>query len=329
MEFTSQGLKQSKPLTMQNIRKIVSDADIIHQFTGVYPRSGILVLSPLRQDSTPTVSFFQRGGKMCYKDFATGEFGDAFDMVSGMYGVSITESLHIINQKMNLGLGEGGKVIAERVEKYARQYKKPEKVKIQVEIKSYTNTELEYWKQFGISEKILKMNNVYSVDRVFMNRRLVAISKASDPIFCYHFPVSDNVKIYRPLNKQFKWFGNVTRDDIYGAKYFQEGRTLIITSSGKDAMTLQELGYMAVAPQGEGNSFSGDLVEMIKLSNKGFLFYDNDKAGKTNSKDKAIDFQLGEIFLPDDCGAKDPSDFVKLFGQEALKTYVNGSIKGT
>jgi DNA primase len=263
--------------------------------------------------------------KTKWKDFATGEIGDVFDMLMKMFNTDMYGALCVINDRMKLGLGYGRKAVVSEVEKMQRVYAKKAKVLIQIEPKEYSDFELEYWAQFGITKETLAFNNVYSCDRVFMNRRLVNVSRPNDPTFAYHFPNSDNIKIYKPLNKEFKWFGNVEAKDIYGYKSFKEHGHLIITSSGKDVMTLQELGYMAVAPQGEGNHFSGNLEEMIRLSKQVFLFYDNDKAGKTNSQTKAEQYGAHQIFTPT-IDEKDPSDFVRTYGKEALKTYVDDAI---
>jgi hypothetical protein len=326
--YSTSNISSSRPLNKTNVLKMVTDIDIYHHFLGIYPTTGCLILSPLRQDRHPTFSFYASGMKLKWKDFATGEYGDVFDMLQQMYATSMYGALQLINERMRLGLGYGNASTDLKVsDKMHRVYKKKAKLLIQIEPKPYSDEELGYWAQFGISSNTLSSNNVYSCERVFMNRRLVAVSRPSDPIFAYHFPKSDNVKIYKPLSTDFKWFGNVEASDIYGEQSFIENSTLIITSSGKDVMTLQELGYMAVAPQGEGNHFSGNLEEMIKLSNNVILFYDNDKAGKSNSRNKAIDYNIKEMFLPDECGAKDPSDFVQIYGKDSLKNYVNESIE--
>ena len=327
MDYSTHNIKNSVPLRRDNVLKCVTDTDIYQHFINVYPTVGSLILSPLRQDGHPTLSFYSSGNKVKWKDFATGEVGDVFDMLMKMYNTTMYGALCLINVRMGLGLGVGNMVKdMSRVEKMQRSFVPKAKVLIQIEPKQYTDTELEYWAQFGISYQTLVKNNVYSCSRVFMNRKLVTISKQEDPTFAYHFPAEDTVKVYKPLNPGFKWFGNVTSSDIYGASTFKEGGTLIITSSGKDVMTLQELGYMAGAPQGEGNHFDITIQEMIKISNRVTLFYDNDRAGRLNSQQKSEQFSTGQIFTPNE-DAKDPSDFAKVYGKDALKSYVDEQLK--
>lgn len=338
MDYRSDKVRKTVRLCKKEILKRVSDEDIFYHFLGVYPTVGSLMISPLRGDRHPTFSFYNYGAKVKYKDFATGDTGDAFDLVSKLYNVPFNESLKIINNELKLGLGANNmpKAYDRTTQAQKTRQEAKQRLLIQVDTQPFTNRELAYWAQYGIRHQTLAKNNVYSCKRVFMNKNLIVVTSEQDPTFCYHFPKSDNLKVYKPKNKGFKWFGNVTSDDVYGEALFVPDQTLYLTSSGKDVMTLQELGYTAIAPQGEGNKLSKPIVDMINSSQKVIIIYDNDEPGKICAKKAKAQMEessalLGKVHIctlpehgPDP--TKDPSDFVQAHGQKLLKQAIEYGI---
>jgi hypothetical protein len=337
MKFSSDDVRKSVELNRKEILKRVSDEDIFHHFLGIYPTVGMLIVSPLRGDRHPTFSFYNYGSKMKYKDFATGDTGDSFDLVQKLYNVSFYGALKIINKELKLGLGGHEMPQAYNRTDQRSKYRKKQnnRLLVQVDVKDFSNSELAYWAQFGITLDLLKLNNVYSCERVFMNKNLIVVTKKDDPTFAYHFPKSDNLKIYKPLNSGFKWFGNVTSNDIYGEHLFEPNGTLYLTSSGKDAMTLQALGHMAIAPQGEGNKLSKPIMNMIQSSDKIIILYDNDEAGMACSRKALTQIEENSALLgraqictlpENEQGCKDPAEFVQVYSQRMLSQAIDYGI---
>lgn len=282
--------------------------------------------SPFHEDKSPSFGIYvNRRGTLCFNDFSTGVGGDCFQFVMELYGLSFMEALQQINTDFNLGLGTKSAVPAKRKtpEVYQRTI---EKLSIQIKAKKFSKKELEWWGQYGITLEILKRFNVYSVSHLWIKKKLVAVSKPHDPIFAYHFPDSDSLKIYRPLNKRYKWTSNTTATDIQGWHQLnKEAEKIIITSSMKDAMTLVSLGYSAIAPQSEGATLENSgLKNWIQESNAEFyLLFDNDQAGKKSAlrwKEAFGGFKILELpCLTPSSTVKDPSDFVLAYGQSELK----------
>ena len=318
MLFDSNKVKKFEPLNVKNVLRKVSQEDILRYYVGEEPSVGSLVRSPLREDRNPTCSFYYSGQKLKMKDFASGFSGDCFDVVQAMYQVGMRDALKIINKDLNLNLGQ--KAVHE-FSKQALEYKRVTKppVRIQIETKRFDPHELSYWSSFGISQKTLTRFNVYSVSKLYVNKRLLAVSTKRDPIYAYFFPGTSHFKIYRPLNSNFKWLSNVTSDDIQGLEQAKYSDKLIITSSMKDAMTLTSIGYTAVAPQGEACSFTKSMLDLISKYPEVYLMYDNDEPGRVNAKARASEIGGQVVEIPKDSGEKDPSDYARKYGLRKLK----------
>jgi DNA primase len=287
--------------------------------------------SPFHEDRNPSFGFYvNRRGTLCFKDFASDLGGDCFQFVMENYGCSFYQALQHINKDFNLNLGTGQAVIAKVREpiKYAPTTKK---LSIKIRAKKYSEKELNWWKQYGITLEILKRYSVYSVSHLWIKNSLVSVSKPYDPVYAYYFKNSKSLKIYRPLNKRYKWTSNTTSTDIQGWEQLdQDAEKIIITSSMKDVMTLASLGYSAIAPQSEGASLENSgLKNWIEESNaKFYLLFDNDEAGlKAAERWKASYKEFNVLELPTlthlPQQPKDPSDFVSVLGQQPLKTFLN------
>ena len=287
--------------------------------------------SPFRRDSTPSLVFFpSREHEIYFVDH--GEFsnrGDCFEFVSKLNGLSFMDTLRLINKDFDL------KIMSSSPKKGARpviKYVAPKEVKIQVQIKEFSRKELEYWNQYGITLEILKKFNVYSVSKFWTNKSLTAISSKDDPIFAYYFPDSEHIKVYRPLNKKYKWTGNSNAQDLNGEHLLlqTEVKPRFLTSSLKDVMTLYAAGYSSIAFQSEIGVLTEQTLERLKILLESELkeailciLYDNDTPGqKAASELMKNHTAFSNLVLPP--GPKDPSDFVKEFGIEKLKNFIDG-----
>ena len=84
-------------MTADYILSRVSQEEIILHFTGnpvVYNRH---ILSPLRQERTPSFTYkITTDGKIIWADWSTGEKGDCFALVMQKYGLTYGETLNTI-----------------------------------------------------------------------------------------------------------------------------------------------------------------------------------------------------------------------------------------
>ena len=96
---------------------------------------------------------------------------------------------------------------------------------------------------------------------------------------------------------------------------------LIITSSGKDAMVLHELGFPAIAPIAEGVMIKPEVIEKLQRYYKYiFVFMDSDDTGFKINRQYADKYpSIKPISIPLHYNCKDISDFICKF--KFHKTY--------
>ena len=323
MEFIS----LQPTITKDFILSKVNQESIMQYYTGTDVNSKKLFLSPLRVDNHVTCSIYKsKSGILYLHDFATNEHIDCWNLVMRLYNVNYFDALRIIAQDFNLIIGDFAKTSSPKI---VQSLKETESSEIQVQIKDFSEEELNWWKEFGISKRTLKKYHVYSIYHVFLNGELKFTSSSKCPIFGYYFGKDknhkDKWKIYFPTRDSFRFLNNINKKILQGYKQLPKtGDLLVCTKSMKDVMAMYEFGIPAVATNSETLFINDKQLEEFKKRFKHILvLYDNDRPGKYNmSKIRREHFELNYYFLPNTLG-KDFTDTIKLVGKEKMKELVN------
>jgi len=314
-------------ITKNFILSKINQESIMQYYTGLNVNSKKLMLSPFRVDNHFTVSFYKSKSDILYlHDFATNEHINCFQAVMKKFGCNYYEALDIIAK--DFGLIEGINNVKEKPLS-VESLKETESAKIQVQIKNYSNKELEWWKQFGISIKTLKKFHVFSIEHVFLNGELKFTSSEQCPIYGYYFGKDKNSlekwKIYFPLKENYRFLNNLSKKVLQGYHQLPKtGDLLVITKSMKDLMAMYEFGIPAVSPNSETLFIDDKKLEEFKKRFKHILvIYDQDRPGKHNMwLIRKQHPELNYYFLPWYL-AKDFTDSIKMVGVENMKEYVN------
>ena len=303
----------------------------MQHYTGNDVTSKKLVTSCLRSDNHVTVGYYKsKSGILYMHDFATNEHLDCWNVVMRLYNCSFYKALNIIAN--DFGLSDTN-VVPTKIN-IIPEIKETESSIIQVQIKDFTDRELEWWKSFGINKKTLKKYHIFSVQHVFLNGELKFTSSEQCPIYGYYFGKDKNKKelwkIYFPLskkdNKQIRFLNNLPAKKLQGYKQLKDsGDILVITKSQKDCMCFYEFGINAVAPSSESTFCSKEQINEFK---KRFIhiivMYDQDKAGKHNMHKIRLKYpELDYFVIPSYLKAKDFSDLRKMYGEEKTKELLN------
>jgi len=198
------------------------------------------------------------------------------------------------------------------------------KAEIRVRVRDWDSRDAAYWKQFGISKKLLRIFDVQPITHVWINEQRFSCNSIS-----YRYRFDCGYKIYRPLEGDFKWFSNVGMECLQGYRQLPErGETLVLTSSLKDVMCLAVLDYPSIALQSEMLVPSeGTIEEAQARFKKVIVLYDNDfdnprNPGQTMAVKICEKYGLDNLVIPSYYRSKDISDLIKDHGLQEAKNVI-------
>ena len=305
----------------------INQESIMQHYTGNDVTSKKLVTSCLRSDNHVTCGYYKsKSGVLYMHDFATGEHLDCWNLVMKMFNVNYYQALEIIAK--DFCLVESNIVKTKPV--IVPEIKETESAIIQVQIKSFTQKELDWWQQFGINKKILKKYHIYSLQYVFLNGELRFTSSEKCPIYGYYFGKDKNSKelwkIYFPFNKEkgIRFINNLPKKVLQGYHQLPKtGDLLVITKSMKDVASMYGFGITAVSTPSESTFVSDKQLEEFKSRFKHtVVLYDSDRPGKHNLWIIRKKYpELNYFVLPNNL-EKDFTDTLKVIGTDKMKELI-------
>ena len=311
-------------LTKETILSKVSEYQIFKYYCSHFDNPNKRFKSDLREDNNPTVSISQLKGRLRYKDFGCPEHSfDCFGYIGYKYNLNFYESLIHIDRSFGLGLSAGVRSTG-AVQKVDPRIREKTRAQIKVRIRPWNKDDAHYWKQFYISKKLLCIFDVKPITHYWINEKRFSCNSIS-----YRYRFDCGYKIYRPLERDFKWSSNVGAQCLQGYRQLPKyGETLFLTSSLKDVMCLASLGYASFALQSEMLVPS---EETIKEAQERFkevvVLYDNDfekasNPGQTMAAKICSKYGLTNLKIPSHYRSKDISDLVKDHGIEIAKDVI-------
>lgn len=319
-------------ITKELILSRFSEEQLMEYYLHIPVKKG-LFRSPLRRDKQPTCSFYRnKSGTLIFKDFATGQHLNIFDVVQSIFRCDYFESLRIIANDFGIVRDNALHKNPGKINLNPIKIKDKEISKIQIEVQEFTDSELKWWGKYGISKDILKHFDVYSCKHVFLNDQLFAESQQHCPIFGYYGKKYQGLELWRcyfPKRTSFRFITNWPSKKIQGYDQLpKKGKLLVITKSMKDSMCLYSCGITACAPNSENLFIPDKVLEDLKNRFENIVvLYDNDRPGLYNmAKIRKEHPELTYVFIPKRYGSKDISDFYKDHGRKEtlnlIKTFI-------
>lgn len=320
--FTTQDAK-AQNITIEDILSRVSEYDIYEQYLGKF-KVGLIYNSPFREDKNPSFGIFRgRKGNLMFKDHGTGLCGDVVKFVGTLFNISNYQD---ILAKIYKDVIVSRKITKKRI--VSKIEEKPVETVIGIVKQEFTKTDINFWKQFGISLDTLKKFKVSSIQYYLCNGIVKAVYKDDNPMYAYQ--VYDRFKIYRPYGDKYtKWRNNLTEYDIQGYEQLPKtGNILFITKSLKDVMVLYEMGYSAISPSSESTFIPQIALDDVKKRFKRIIIlFDRDVCGVRKSRSTSLKTGLEAIFIHKKYKAKDISDAVKAWGMFEIKNWLIKTLK--
>jgi hypothetical protein len=326
------GGKHRISLTPKSVLDRISSYDIFRYYMpNKNWKVNEVTLSPFRNEKNPSFIISNKSNHhLFYKDFGDMNYkGDCFTFVKQLYAIS---SLYEVLKKIDadFGLGIYNVTNVKDYKKMVESYSQPEVTKsysfIQAVTRKFTNRELEYWNSYHQSLDDLKLNNVYAIKKVYLNRQLILL-KDVEMVFGYLY--DNHWKIYKPFaDKKVKWVPNNTPIDVMdGKENIIDCDVAFIAKSKKDYMVMKKIHPCCCSVQNEGiGCFTKNNVDYLKSNSKRqILGFDSDVPGVTSSKQitKLFDFEYCNVpkqYLTE--GIKDFADWAKIYGLKTVQDYL-------
>lgn len=320
-------------ITLADVLAKTSEEGVLAKYLSI-TKLPCAINSPLRQDSKPSFGIYYDGNnKIKWKDFATGECGNLWSLLSKMWGIPFDKVLlRVYNDSI-----ENNKITCNKLHKSAKKHTQSV---IQCKIREWKQHDLDYWETYGISKKWLMFGEVYPISHIFFTKNGVTYTFPADKYAYVYIERKDNkatLKIYQPLvkDKSKKWYNsnNSSVWDLW-TKLPKTGDKLIITSSRKDALSIWEnTGIPSVSMQAESVLPKPQVIQELKdRFSKVYILYDNDftnpdNPGRNLGKRLSEMYNLIQIEIPDKYKSKDSSDLVKNHGRNTLKEVILNLVK--
>ena len=280
------------------LRRTNNGLDVFkHYISSVQWKTGRNFLNPLYEDrkASCNVYFDRRNGVYKIKDFGNDDYsGDCFFYVGKLKGLDcgngtdFVEILKTINSDLSLGLDSSdyrSHIPHSIPQKSNPAPPEPPKNKpYNVIQQKFSQKELDFWMQSGITPEVLKQYKAVSLKEFRSENKdgkpFFYTASESEPIFGYMG--KRYVKIYRPHSEiRFLYGGNIGDNYCFGLEQLPaKGDTLFITGGEKDVMTLAAHGFHAICFNSETSTIPTGIIYKLTFRFKHIvLLYDTDKTG--------------------------------------------------
>jgi hypothetical protein len=317
-------------LNTKQILELISEQSIYEHYLGINIKDNKLYKCPIHDDHNPSLGFYINShNNLTYNCFGCGSKGNVFEFVKQLYNIDFKESVIKVQNDLKLKSNNINNKIINTSNNFVNNEffscvnEITRKTEIIPTFKPFNKIDYDYWNQFNISLELLLKYDIKSCKLIYIvnklrEYKLWAEYTDKEPIYSYQ--IDDSFKIYRPFSsKSGKWLSTTDLNDIQGIKQLPiKGELLIITSSMKDVLVLNVMGYNAIALGGEGNNIPEKILDYLwACFDNIVVFYDNDRPGLKYGKKFSKQIGASNIFIPVEFeDTKDISDFVKKYTLE-------------
>lgn len=317
--------------TIKDVYNYVNHYDMFRHYVGDF-KLGKPILSPLDNEKKPSFSVYARGSQILYNDFRLGG-GDIIRFVCKRFDIGYYEAICKIihdaglSNRFNTGLKTSVTPVVHHNIKIKDTHKE-----IKIKTRKPMDRDIEFWKQFHITEETLRKYKVVPISAFFINGRPFRADRLAYA-FIEQKDGKNSYTIYQPYSSTFKWTKSHDSSVFYGwTQLPPTGKELILTKSLKDIMAIDSIvGIPAVSLQGEGVKPKPHVIQELKERfDKIYVLYDNDFDGKRNwgrelGERIAKEHDLLHLEIPNVIAsvfkAKDTSDLAKNAGPRQVKDF--------
>ncbi len=312
--------------TRDRLLQSIDQIKIWHSIVG-YCQLGEFILNPLRVDNHKgSCSLIEYQGRIILQDWASKKHSGA-DCISAYCTINPHKTWQeVCTNLLELSKGFVPTSAYVAIPGLVKKSKTLELIPI---YREWQIRDKEYWGKRGITKSQLERDNLVRPIQGYIQIKEDRKSEQhfNELAYCYHY--EERVKFYFPERKEFRFLGNINRNDTY---FINKGSsTILITKSLKDMLVLDNLtSFNLLHIQSENSDPDGHIILDWEFGHKdAILFYDNDNAGIEGMKRLASKFLYLEpslFWINPDTGFKDIDEMRSNWGEkdtiEYLQTYL-------
>lgn len=273
-----------------------------------------------KADNDPSMILFFSDDEQIYrfKDFSSGNYGDAVDIVLELYNLSDRQN----GYRQILELFKNDTEIPKYINTASKEIREVNKYTI----RKWTNADAAFWKQFGIGGSFLKNYNIkplgeYTIT-ITKEDGVEEMNFAQNMCYGYFNNAGELCKIYQPTRKIAKFLK--LREYTQGEEQLTyKARCLIIASSLKDIGAFKALKFKQielVAPDSENVTITQAQIDKYRQEYEFvFTLFDNDIAGMKAMKHYKDLYNISYIYFNVE---KDIAECVKQHGVASTKVFL-------
>lgn len=328
-------VQQEEFITLEILLERISEEEIFSLFIEEPIDLDSRYKAPYREDKNGDCYFEYYNGFLMFVDFAyTPHTMNCIGFIMQCLQCTYGEALDYVYKNLNV---EDKKPVVKQ-ERSEITYKAKIRNTIRYVSRDWNYSDYLYWfKNYNITRIQLNQDKVIPIiaySSISKKTGEPYILYTNDLTYIYTDFEDNKAKIYRPYNKEYKWFTNCNQNDIGSINFLpSNGDLLIITKSYKDCRVIRNLGLNSIWLQNEGMLPSLELLENLCNRFKEIIvWFDNDSTGMAASKrlvdtlNSIVKNKSRNIFLPPrillEDQIKDPSDLLQKKGIETLAQFI-------
>jgi hypothetical protein len=277
-----------------------------------------------KSDKDPSMIIFYSDENIYrFKDFSSGLYGDAADIVQHLYDIpnrqdAFRKILELFKDDASIELNTFESV---KTTKEITSYK----------IRKWSNLDAIYWKSYYVTGKFLGTYNIKPLEEYVLTikRNHEVSSMVFNPTMCYGYfnNAGDLCKIYNPNNSKAKFLK--VKEFIQGEEQLKyNAKCLIISSSIKDIGAFKSMNFSnieLIAPDSENVKVPIDRINYYKTMYQYiFTMFDNDIPGMKAMKEYKQLYDIPYIYFTIE---KDIADCIKEHGPDNTKLFFTPILK--
>lgn len=296
-------------ITKDNILQHTTQEEIFKSFLKVNELPKGNVSSPFTEDKKPSFKVYSNGSFKCN---STGKQGDVFQFVADINNLDcktqFNEILNLIAKEMNIPLQTNCKsatntqnssniiktpikpTFAKPLQSKNKDLVEPfanEKTssKLSIEKRDFTELDLQYWNNLGVTKDILQNYNCNSVSSYLWTGKKPIYTKKEAVAFAWE--LQNNFKLYIPNQPNINVAKNVLppfAKGIFGLEQLgaEKKESIIICEGEKDVVVAVSKGFNAVTFGSGAVHVAKEKIEQLQsLCKNLFVCYDTDNTGIT------------------------------------------------